>query len=237
MKLFHLRVMTAAALAATAFVETGLAAESQETAAPAKTERIFRPTFELSIPQLLRAGVERDLDSESRFRGFAAAGLLLYPLSGSLPSVSVWGFEGGVRWHPFSESGWTFGLSGGFQQLVVDAGLSSLKVEGETIATSGSIQIRNWALKPSVAYTYRISENWEGSFEFAARIPLLSWGRLFFEDSGSGRTTENSPLLFVNSNTAMGRIASLVQPEITLFRLTYRPSQGKSAALVQQEAR
>jgi hypothetical protein len=58
-------------------------------------------------------------------------------------------------------------------------------------------------------------------FDIGVQIPILASGEMYLEDSNTGKNSNNSETLKVNSDVAMGRIAQLPIPRITLIRFTW----------------
>lgn len=219
-----MRRLGAALLAITAILCLPSPARAQESAAEmhdtveAATIRI-EPELALAAPQPIQVGIA--LSKTPTFAYYISTGFFMYPFTQSTKSLLLYQFGAGVRFAPQDGPFYVAGELG-FQNIQVSTDISSFKIEDEAIASNAVILLRSIYLAPSVGYRFALSRRITGSVELGAHIPVMPAGRMIIEDSASGRNSDNSAVLKVDSDTAFSRVAAIVLPKITLLRLTWR---------------
>ena len=109
----------------------------------------------------------------------------------------------------------------GYRKIAITADLSTFKIEGESLATSATLNLGTLYFGPSVGWEFDLSRKLSLGVELGLQLTLVAGGSLYLEDSKTGANSDDSEVLRTNSSAAMGRIASLPLPKVTLFRLTY----------------
>lgn len=184
----------------------------------------------LGLPQPLVVGAQVYCQGSEWFcrkelRGYANTGVFLMPFgSGGKNSAFLFSAEFGGRYFPLQvpfNLPIYFSLGVGFRQLSLTADISSFKIAGETIATSGSLNLSSFYFYPTVGGEFQLTSSLVLSIDAGLQLPLLAAGNFYLVDATSGTNSNNSSNLATNSETAMGRIASLMIPCVTLARLTW----------------
>ena len=176
---------------------------------------IYAPEFGVTFPQPIRIGVEARTDTKVRY--FFGGGYIKYPFSESTHQFSVMSFEGGARYFPHFY-GLYAGLGLGYRRVGVTTNVSAFQIEGQAIATSASLALNTIYLFPSIGINFGLTKKLFIGFDIGVQYALAAWGSLNMNADG---LTTNPNDLQVDNGPAMNRVAGLLVPEITLFRLSW----------------
>lgn len=196
-----------------------------ETNAWAITQVEWAPEAGISFPQVLSIGVEARCQGSESFcrtdlKFYLSGGYFRYPLVNADRSGQLWSAEAGARYFPFSFP-LRFALGFGYRSVGITADTSAFTVNGEVLATSSSLNFYTFYFSPSVGYSVKLSKKLLLGFELGLQVSLMASGRLFLSNSNNGQDSNNSSLLDTESGMALGRVASLLLPTVTLARLTW----------------
>jgi len=181
--------------------------------------------FSLAAPQPLKLGAEiyctaDDFFCSERLRYYMNVGYIQYPFSSSSTSFSIFSVEAGTRYFPW-QSVFYVGLGLGYRQMGVSANISAFQVEGETVATSANMNLSTPYLSPTLGVNISVGKSIFLGFDLGVQVPIFAAGSLKMIDSTTGTTSDTSAVLKVTSDRAMGRIAGLIIPTVTLIRFSY----------------
>lgn len=199
---------------------------SQAQALPSQISSIaWSPEVIVALPQPLSFGAVFSCEGSSAlcskaWNYYSNVGFFRWPLAISERSFAEWSAEVGVRYAPFSFPLF-FSMGVGYRYLSVSAQMASFTIEGETLASSGSLNFSTPFLAPSVGWNFTLSRNLVLGLDLGIQVPFLSSGTLYLEDAKTGTNSDTSEVLKTNSSLQMGRIASLLIPKFTLVRLTW----------------
>ncbi len=207
-------------LAFSAFAAQTPLNQSEQDLKPETNHRLrWAPEFKLSLIQPLQIGTEAYWAPSLRF--FGDLGYVKFPIPNKQTTVDLFNVQAGARWFPFASWLFFYG-SFGYRNFNISTDVSSFKVEDETIASSGTINLPAFYFAPGMGMIFELSESLSIGFDLGLQLPLISSGTLSFNDAATGENSNNSDQLKVNSGNAMGRISGLILPELTLCRLSWR---------------
>lgn len=175
------------------------------------------PEFMIAAPQPLKLGVEAY--SNPSIRPVLNFGYIKVPF-GINRSVTIASVEGGARFSPWAK--WNFfGAAIGYRHLNLTTDISAFKIEGESLATVGSVDLDTFYFAPTWGCRFSLTQRLFIGFDVGAQIPLISTGALRLEDAQTGQNSENNEVLRTDSERSMSRLAGLLLPQVTLVRLTW----------------
>ena len=179
----------------------------------------------VALPQPLAVGVEASCQGSERIcredlKFYGTVGFFRWPITVAERSLSAFTLESGARYYPFKFPLYV-SAGFGFRQLRLTTDVSSFTIEGESLATSGSLNLSTVYFTPTVGWTFSLSKDLFLGMEVGAQLPLIASGDLYLQDSATGANSDTSDTLKTNSATAMSRIARLPIPKFTLIRLTW----------------
>jgi hypothetical protein len=180
----------------------------------------IRPGVALGAPQPIQASVEAYQAENIRY--FVSGGYFRYPWT-ARPSrlVQLASAEVGARYFPWNS--WFFaGLGVGFRYTSVMADISSFSIGDQSVASAATLHLNDVFLSPVIGLNFRLGGSFALGCDLGAEIPIVPWGSLVIENAANGTNSSNSETLRVESGPAISRIAGLVLPRVTLFRLTWQ---------------
>jgi hypothetical protein len=189
----------------------------------ALSEVKLAPEVSVSFPQAFQVGVqgfctEGGWICSPNLSGYFDLGGIYYPMGSNDRSLGVFSLETGARYY-FSESHWFGGLALGFRNLGLSADLSSFRIDGEALATQGSIQLSTLYLSPVVGARFSLGNQYLFEFNLGVQVPFYANGFLFLRNDKNGQNSDNSAVLQTDSKVAFSRIAALIVPSFTVFRV------------------
>jgi hypothetical protein len=183
---------------------------------------MISPELMVSLPQPLMVGVEIHRGEGSLFRMYMDGGYFKYPLSGDgKMAISTGTLESGFRLSPF-QSWWSLSVGVGYRQFkYATNSLSSFSIDDEVLATEAAINLSTFYFSPMLEAKVNLSKSWELAFGLGVQIPIVGSGSITLLNSNDGTNSDNSDLLAVDSGNYISRVARLIVPRVTLFRLTW----------------
>lgn len=191
----------------------------------------FKPEASLSFPQPLRLGAQMECPASiplcldhALFIG--NLGYFRYPISSSNKSLTIISFEAGNRLFPFTRTApalknFYFSFLLGYRRIDFSSSeISAFKVNDEVLVTLASLLMNTIYISPSVGFEYQLSDRITAGSEVGVELALFGRGSIYLENSNTGDTSDNSTLLSLPTNGALNRVARLLAPRITFFRLT-----------------
>lgn len=198
-------------------IETEAAVTADPSAEPGKLR--ISPEAAIALPQPIKIGAELALPGLSRLRPYGDAGYAWVPFSSGSKSLRVYSLEAGARYFPWEERFFASAALG-FRYLGFSTDVSSFKIDDQAVATDGTIATKAFYAGLTLGAEFPLTSKLSFGFDIGLQIPLVAWGSLDLSDSTTGADSSNSELLAVDSN-GISRIAKLVLPQITLFRLRW----------------
>lgn len=178
------------------------------------------PQVALALPQPLAIGAETFRAHDTALRGFGSIGYVPVPLPGSGKSLSIFSIQAGARYFP-----WKRGFFGafclGYRHIAFSADTSAFKLDDVVVATNGTIDLHTVFLGSSLGAEFSLSQSLTFGFDLGLQLALMGSGRMNLVDSQTGTDSSNSDILAINDPSSMERVAKLLLPQITLFRLTW----------------
>lgn len=183
------------------------------------------PELGMAFPQPLSVGAEASCKGKSflcrsDLKYYATTGFFKWPLVIAERFASAFTAEVGVRYFPFSFPIF-FSAGLGYRYINISTSIASFTIEGEALATTGSLKFATVYVSPSVGWNFNLSRKLLLGIDLGLQVPILGLGSFYLEDSNTGSNSDNSEVLKTNSGLQMNRIASLIIPKFTLVRLTW----------------
>ena len=174
-------------------------------------------TAGITVPQPLALGYEITYPDLPELHFFAEGGYFYLPLSGRVKKISVWSLEAGARYFPFDN--WLY-FSGalGFRQIGLGTDISSLKLDGVSLANNADLTLNAAIVGVSMGGQWFLSPKLAISAELGVQlpIPLLHGGHTsIVQDVPDGTD------LSVDDTDALYRITSIPLPQIALVRFIW----------------
>ncbi len=190
-------------------------ASAPSMSAPPSVRRAL--TLGLMLPQPISVGYETVFPGLELFHFFAEGGYFSLPLSSRLKNISTWSIQAGTRYFPLQN--WLY-LSGslGFRQIGVGADISSLKMDGVSLANDANLTLNSAIIGLCVGGQWNLNESMALTFEAGAQLPLpwLHGGKTtIVQDVPDGTD------LSVDDSDALYRISGMPVPQIALVRFIW----------------
>jgi len=191
----------------------------------------WAPQLDIGVPQLTGVGAEAycgDADlffcQGSQLRYFTELGWFQFSVASGTEQLFLGNVELGARYLPFKFPLYfsaAFGY-GNISFTTSAAALANYQINGQTVLTSATFSLTALYYTPSVGYNIALSDHLIWGFDVGVRVPLFNWGSVYLVNSTNGTNSNNSSLLQLNTAQAVGRVAGLWLPAVTLFRLTWQ---------------
>lgn len=191
--------------------------EEVEPMTPKPKKWITAFTTAVSLPQPLVIGIQTRRPDSPKFDAFFEGGFFKYPLTSSNRSVSEYGLQAGVRYHPFAN--W-FYVTGelGFRHIGINVDISNLKQDGVALANTAQGSIGTFYTGVLVGGEWRIFTNFALAFDVGYQFAIFHTGSItIVTDPSQDDGTDYS----VDDSKEMKRISGLPIPQIALFRLVW----------------
>jgi hypothetical protein len=174
-------------------------------------------TAGMVLPQPLSLGYEYIHPNLDQFHFYAEGGYFYWPLSSRLKSISAWSLQAGTRFFPLQN--W-FYVSGalGFRQIGVGADISSLKMDGVSLANSADLKLNAAIVGIALGGQWSINADMALGVDLGVQlpIPLLHGGTTeIIQDQPDGSD------LSVDDSAALYRISGMPVPQIALIRFIW----------------
>jgi len=177
------------------------------------------PQLSGSFPQPLQIGAELQSLSLPALKAYGAIGFFQYPFTGGDRSLNTLSARLGARYFP--NQNWYFGSAGfGYRTISFNANLSSFTIDNQVLATTDTITLRTFFFELALGTDFKLSKALSLGFDVGVQIPLIASAQMNLVNANTGQNSSNSSLLAVDSSP-MTRIAGLLLPELTFFRLTW----------------
>jgi hypothetical protein len=180
--------------------------------------------YSLSLPQPIKVGGEAYCTNDEHFycsekyRIYLNGGYAIYP--GSTFSFNIASIEGGVRYYPWN-SMFYVGLGVGYRSINVSANISAFQIEGEVVATSATFSLQSPYFSPTAGVSIDVGKGISLGMDIGVQIAEFASGSVTLVNANNGTNSNNSTVLSVISDRAAGRVAGLIIPVVSLFKLTY----------------
>lgn len=185
----------------------------------------FLPQAALTFPQPVEVGVEVLQEKKTDLRLFVHVGYFRYPFFGGDKALSLTEVQTGIRYFPWTEHSSHFFtlLSLGYRFVSLATApnlLSSLVINNQVLATNASVFLSTFYIVPGFGAEFPLSKRLRFSFDLGVQVPWIAFGGMALVNQNNGTDSSSTSSLQVDSDS-ISRIAWLILPQITFFRLTW----------------